>query len=102
MEQRYEQKRGQGTRRLAAGGWRLAAGGWRLAAGGWRLAAGGWRLAAGGWRLAAGGGRLAAGGGRPNEMFSDFREHVAGIPQVAPSLGNVTFDGPAADEDFGL
>ena len=40
--------------------------------------------------------------GPSNEMFSDFREHVAGIPQVAPSLGNVTFDGPAADEDFGL
>ncbi len=37
-----------------------------------------------------------------NEMFSDFRQHVAGIPQVAPTLGNVTFDGPGADEDFGL
>jgi cytochrome c peroxidase len=35
-------------------------------------------------------------------MFSDFREHVAGIPQVAPSVGNVTFDGPGANEDFGL
>jgi cytochrome c peroxidase len=40
--------------------------------------------------------------GQSNEMFSDFREHVAGIPQVAPTLGNVTFDGPGADEDFGL
>ena len=40
--------------------------------------------------------------GRANEMFSDFRQHVAGVPQVAPSLANVTFDGPGADEDFGL
>jgi cytochrome c peroxidase len=35
-------------------------------------------------------------------MFSDFQQHVAGIPQVAPSFGNVTFDGPGANEDFGL
>lgn len=40
--------------------------------------------------------------GRSNEMFSDFRQHVAGIPQIAPALGNVTFDGPGANEDFGL
>jgi cytochrome c peroxidase len=40
--------------------------------------------------------------GQSNEMFSDFRQHVAAIPQIAPSLGNVTFDGPAANEDFGL
>jgi cytochrome c peroxidase len=40
--------------------------------------------------------------GRSNEMFSDFAQHVAGIPQVAPSLGNVTFDGPGHNEDFGL
>jgi len=40
--------------------------------------------------------------GQSNEMFSDFAQHVAGIPQVAPSLGNVTFDGPGRDEDFGL
>lgn len=40
--------------------------------------------------------------GESNEMFSDFREHVAGIPQVAPSFGNVPFDGPGEDEDFGL
>jgi cytochrome c peroxidase len=40
--------------------------------------------------------------GASNEMFSDFRQHVAGIPQVAPSFGNVTFDGPGANEDFGL
>jgi cytochrome c peroxidase len=35
-------------------------------------------------------------------MFSDFRQHVAGIPQVAPAFGNVEFDGPRGDEDFGL
>jgi len=40
--------------------------------------------------------------GQSNEMFSDFRQHVAGVPQVAPSLGNVVFDGPGANEDFGL
>jgi cytochrome c peroxidase len=40
--------------------------------------------------------------GQSNEMFSDFRQHVAGIPQVVPSYGNVVFDGPGANEDFGL
>src|SRR5215510_4033288 len=40
--------------------------------------------------------------GASNEMFSDFRQHVAGMPQIAPSNGNVTFDGPGANEDFGL
>jgi cytochrome c peroxidase len=40
--------------------------------------------------------------GESNEMFSDFRQHVAGIPQVAPSFANVVFDGPGANEDFGL
>jgi cytochrome c peroxidase len=40
--------------------------------------------------------------GKSNEMFSDFIQHVAGIPQIAPSLGNVRFDGPGANEDFGL
>jgi cytochrome c peroxidase len=40
--------------------------------------------------------------GESNEMFSDFRQHVAGVPQIAPSFGNVTFDGPGANEDFGL
>jgi cytochrome c peroxidase len=40
--------------------------------------------------------------GSSNEMFSDFREHVIGVPQVAPSFGNVVFDGPGANEDFGL
>ena len=42
-----------------------------------------------------------------NEMFSDFREHVIGVPQIAPEVGNPTagnviFDGPGHNEDFGL
>jgi len=40
--------------------------------------------------------------GASNEMFSDFSAHVIGVPQIAPQLGNVTFDGPAQNEDFGL
>lgn len=40
--------------------------------------------------------------GSSNEMFSDFQEHVAGIPQVVPLVANVDFDGPGGDEDFGL
>jgi cytochrome c peroxidase len=44
--------------------------------------------------------------GGSNEMFSDFEMHVAGVPQIAPvfgvGLGNVIFDGPGQDEDFGL
>lgn len=40
--------------------------------------------------------------GQSNEMFSDFQMHVAGIPQIAPATANVTFDGPGANEDFGL
>jgi cytochrome c peroxidase len=40
--------------------------------------------------------------GPSNEMFSDFSAHVIGVPQIAPQRGNVTFDGPAANEDFGL
>ena len=40
--------------------------------------------------------------GQSNEMFSDFQMHVAGIPQISPSVGNVVFDGPGANEDFGL
>ena len=40
--------------------------------------------------------------GKSNEMFSDFRQHVAGIPQIAPSFSNMVFDGPGANEDFGL
>ena len=44
-------------------------------------------------------------GGRSNEMFSDFENHVLGVPQIAPRFGvgsgNVVFDGPGQDEDFG-
>jgi cytochrome c peroxidase len=44
--------------------------------------------------------------GRSNEMFSDFQMHVMGVPQIAPEFGvgkgNVIFDGPAQNEDFGL
>ena len=40
--------------------------------------------------------------GESKEMFSDFQQHVAGVPQIAPSHGNVVFDGPGANEDFGL
>jgi cytochrome c peroxidase len=40
--------------------------------------------------------------GESNEMFSDFRQHVIGVPQIVPALGNVVFDGPGANEDFGL
>lgn len=40
--------------------------------------------------------------GQSNEMFSDFREHVIGVPQVMPEVSNVSFDGPGANEDFGL
>ena len=38
-------------------------------------------------------------------MFSDFENHVLGVPQIAPyfgvGAGNVVFDGPGEDEDFG-
>lgn len=44
--------------------------------------------------------------GQSNEMFSDFRMHVVAAPQIAPFFGvgkgNVIFDGPGQDEDFGL
>ena len=40
-------------------------------------------------------------GGASNELFSDFREHVIGVPQVAPDHSNMVFDGPSANEDFG-
>jgi cytochrome c peroxidase len=40
--------------------------------------------------------------GPSSEMFSDFREHVIGVPQVAPLVANVAFDGPGGNEDFGL
>jgi cytochrome c peroxidase len=43
--------------------------------------------------------------GFANEMFSDFENHNIGVPQIAPEfglgLGNVHFDGPHDDEDFG-
>jgi cytochrome c peroxidase len=45
-------------------------------------------------------------GGYANEMFSDFQNHVVGVPQIAPFFGgvqgNIIFDGPGEDEDFGL
>jgi cytochrome c peroxidase len=34
-------------------------------------------------------------------MFSDFQQHVIGVPQLVPSDTNNTFDGPGANEDFG-
>ena len=38
-------------------------------------------------------------------MFSDFENHDIGVPQIAPEfgagLGNVIFDGPGENEDFG-
>ena len=44
--------------------------------------------------------------GQSNEMFSDFKMHVIGVPQLAPAFGvgkgNVIFDGPGRNEDFGL
>jgi cytochrome c peroxidase len=43
--------------------------------------------------------------GTANEMFSDFENHVVGVPQIAPvfgvGTGNTVFDGPGRDEDFG-
>ncbi len=44
--------------------------------------------------------------GESNEMFTDFEERVIGVPQVAPffgvTKGNVIFEGPGQNEDFGL
>ncbi len=44
--------------------------------------------------------------GTSNEMFSDFQNHVAAVPQVAPvfgaGTGNAVFDGTDYDEDYGL
>jgi cytochrome c peroxidase len=34
-------------------------------------------------------------------MFSDFKDHDIGVPQLVPKVSNVTFDGPAANQDFG-
>lgn len=39
--------------------------------------------------------------GASNEMFSDFEDHVIGVPQIVPSETNVAFDGPGLNEDFG-
>jgi cytochrome c peroxidase len=43
--------------------------------------------------------------GSAHEMFSDFANHGLGVPQIAPEFGletgNVHFDGPGDDEDFG-
>jgi cytochrome c peroxidase len=43
--------------------------------------------------------------GNSNEMFSDFKEHALGVPQVFPSFGvntgNFPFSGEGMDEDFG-
>ena len=44
--------------------------------------------------------------GNANEMFSDFKAHRIGGPQVFPAFGagtgNVIFDGPGENEDFGF
>lgn len=40
--------------------------------------------------------------GTSNEMFSDFKQHVIGIPQIVPAVTNSAFDGPGVNEDFGL
>jgi cytochrome c peroxidase len=44
--------------------------------------------------------------GASNEMFSDFENHVIGVPQIVPEFGvgtgNVLFDGADQDEDYGL
>lgn len=40
--------------------------------------------------------------GQSSEMFSDFQNHVAGVPQIVPAVTNSVFDGPGANEDFGL
>src|SRR2546426_7621778 len=44
--------------------------------------------------------------GPSNEMFSDFRPHRIGGPQVAPvfgvGTGDTIFDGPGENEDFGF
>jgi len=44
--------------------------------------------------------------GQSNEMFSDFTQHRIGGPHLAPvfgtGTGNVIFDGPGENEDFGF
>jgi cytochrome c peroxidase len=39
--------------------------------------------------------------GQANEMFSDFKEHDIGVPQIVPKVTNNQFDGAAANEDYG-
>jgi cytochrome c peroxidase len=39
--------------------------------------------------------------GSSNEMFTDFKEHAIGVPQLVPQLSNNQFDGPDANEDYG-
>jgi cytochrome c peroxidase len=39
--------------------------------------------------------------GASNEMFTDFREHAIGVPQLVPAVTNNAFDGPGANEDRG-
>ena len=43
--------------------------------------------------------------GESNEMFTDFRNHRLGVPQIAPvygsGSGNFLFDGDRCDQDFG-
>lgn len=45
-------------------------------------------------------------GGESNEMFSDFKHHRIGAPQVFPEFGvgtsNMIYDGPGQNEDFGF
>jgi cytochrome c peroxidase len=40
--------------------------------------------------------------GASNEMFTDFREHAIAVPQLVPKNTNNQFDGPDANQDFGL
>jgi cytochrome c peroxidase len=39
--------------------------------------------------------------GPSNEMFTDFRTHGIGVPQLVPQTTNNQFDGPEANQDFG-
>jgi len=39
--------------------------------------------------------------GASNEMFTDFKQHAIGVPQLVPQVTNNQFDGPGANEDFG-
>jgi cytochrome c peroxidase len=44
--------------------------------------------------------------GKAHEMFSDFKGHVIGVPQLVPLLGagkgDVVFDGPNGTDDYGI